>query len=130
MLEFIFELLFEFFGELLLQIIFELLAELGLRTARDVERAPPKAWLAVLGYVLMGAAAGGLSLWIMPQLLMHSHNAQLANLLLTPLLAGAAMTALGAWRARREQTLMRLDRFTYGYLFALSMAVVRYAFGQ
>jgi hypothetical protein len=36
------------------------------------------------------------------------------------------MCLVGAWRLRREQELVRLDRFAYGYLFALAMALVRF----
>jgi hypothetical protein len=38
------------------------------------------------------------------------------------------MTALGAWRSGRGQELMRLDRFLYGYCFALAVAAVRFQF--
>jgi hypothetical protein len=40
------------------------------------------------------------------------------------------MVALGAWRAQRGEPLLRLDRFSYGYLFALSQALVRFRFVQ
>ena len=36
---------------------------------------------------------------------------------------------LDAWRRRREDELVRLDKFAYGYLFALAMALVRFYFG-
>jgi len=38
------------------------------------------------------------------------------------------MAILGAWRARRGQQVLRIDRFAYGYLFALSIALVRFYF--
>jgi hypothetical protein len=44
--------------------------------------------------------------------------------------AGLAMMARGAWRRRRDQELIRLDKFAYGYLFALAMALVRFNFGS
>jgi len=37
--------------------------------------------------------------------------------------------AIGAWRRRRGQRPVLLDRFAYGYLFALVMALVRLRFG-
>ena len=46
--------------------------------------------------------------------------------MLTPLAAGTAMAALGAWGRRREEKTIRLDRFGYGFAFALSMALVRF----
>jgi hypothetical protein len=38
------------------------------------------------------------------------------------------MAAIGAWRARRGEPVLRIDRFAYGYLFALSLALVRFFF--
>jgi len=50
------------------------------------------------------------------------------NLLLTPVFAGLVMVGVGAWRAKRGDDLLRIDRFAYGYIFALAMAVIRYQF--
>jgi hypothetical protein len=86
----------------------------------------PNPWLASLGHVILGAIAGVISLFVVPELLIRSHNAQLASLFITPLLAGAVMSLVGAWRRRRGQPVVRIDRFAYGYLFAVAMALVRY----
>jgi hypothetical protein len=51
-------------------------------------------------------------------------------LVLVPIAAGAAMSLMGAWRRRRDQTLIRLDRFAYGYVFAIAMAAIRFTWGQ
>lgn len=59
-----------------------------------------------------------------------SPMAILADLILTPIAAGAVMAALGAGRRRRDQELIRLNRFPYGFLFAFAMAVVRFAGGH
>jgi hypothetical protein len=34
---------------------------------------------------------------------------------------------VGAWRARRGQPPLRIDRFAYAYLFTLAFALVRFA---
>jgi hypothetical protein len=124
--------LLQIVGELLLQIIFEALAELGVRSVFEPFRRQrsPNPWLAALGYVILGAAAGGISLWLFPGLLITSRWLRVANLLLTPLAAGMLMGALGAWRRRRDQELIRLDRFSYGFLFAFAMALVRFLWGN
>jgi hypothetical protein len=109
--------------------VFEVFAEFGLRPLIEPFRRPPNPWLAAVGYAIFGALAGAFSLWAFPTLFIAAKTIQLANLALTPLLAGIAMNALGAWRLRRKQSLIRLDRFTYGYLFALAMALVRFVFG-
>jgi small basic protein len=125
-MEFIFELLFEIFGELLLQIVLELLFELGLRSVQQPFKNP---LLGGIGYALFGAIAGGLSLWWFPQLFITSHAGRIANVIVTPLLSGLAMAALGAWRRRREQPTILLDRFAYAFIFAMAMALVRLRFG-
>ncbi len=129
-MEFLFELLFEICGEFLLQIVFELLAEFGLHSLSEPFRRKPHPVVAFIGYGLLGALAGGLSLWLFPGLFIASPTAQLANLLISPALAGLAMASVGAWRAKRGQTLLRMDRYAYGFLFAFAMALVRYGFGQ
>jgi hypothetical protein len=121
------EFLFEVCGEFLVQLVLEALAEAGLHVASGEARKPPSPILAALGYALFGALAGGISVWIFP------HNFvpapwRIANTLVTPVLAGWAMAALGAWRERRGQNRVRLDQFSYGYLFALSLALVRFNF--
>jgi hypothetical protein len=40
------------------------------------------------------------------------------------------MCLMGAWRARRGDDVLRIDRFAYGYVFALSLALVRFIFAQ
>ena len=128
-MEFIFELLFEIFGELLLQIVFELLAEFGWRSLQQPFKQAPNPLLAGVGYALFGAVAGGLSLWWFPNLFIGSPVGRIANVIVTPILSGAAMAALGAWRRRRDQPTVLLDRFAYAFIFAMAMALVRLRFG-
>jgi hypothetical protein len=130
-MEFFFELLFEILGETVLQFIFEALAEVGLHVLRKPsERAPVQPWLAAVGYILLGAACGGLSLWLFPDYFVKSQMGRAASFVVTPVLAGAGMALIGAWRRRRGEQVIRLDRFAYGYAFALAMAAVRFHFGQ
>ena len=128
-MEFIFELLFELLGELLLQIAFELLAEFGWRGLGAPFRKSAHPLVAGVGYAVFGAIAGGLSLWVFPNLFIASHLGRVANVVVTPILAGAAMAMLGAWRRRRDQSTVLLDRFAYAFIFAMAMALVRFRFG-
>jgi hypothetical protein len=123
------EIVFEFLGELLLQVFAEVLFEIGLHSLAAPFAKRPNPYLASVGYVLFGALAGALSLWLFPSLFIASHVARIANVVATPVIAGVAMTAIGAWRGRRGQEAVLLDRFAYGYLFALVMALVRLRFG-
>ena len=125
---FLIELLVEIFGELLLQLLFEGLAEVGLHVFRKPggDAADRSAWLRALGYVLLGALAGGLSLWLYPQSFIQSSAGRLGNLLLAPVAMGLCMAIMGAWRKKRGQQTLGIDHFAYGYVFALSMSLVRF----
>ncbi len=119
----------QFFGEFLLQVFAETLFEVGLRSVAAPFRKDANPFLASIGYLLLGAGVGGLSLWVFPSLFIGSHLGRGFNVIVTPLLAGVSMAALGAWRQRRGQRVILIDRFAYGYLFALAMALVRLRFG-
>lgn len=123
MLEFLFEIL----GEFLLQAFGEALVELGLHSLAEPFQRAPNPWLAAVGYTLFGAALGGLSLLVFPSYLVPPPW-RLANLFLTPFAVGGLMVAMGAWRARRGENVLRIDRFLYGFLFAAALALVRYLF--
>jgi hypothetical protein len=124
------ELLLQVVGEFLLQIFVEALVELGFHSLVEPFRRPPNPWLAGMRYAIFGAILGGLSLLVFPAHLTPPGIARIANLLLTPVAVGGCMVAFGAWRARRGESLLRIDRFSYGYVFALSLALVRFQFAQ
>jgi hypothetical protein len=122
----------QFLGELLLQVVFEAIAELlGHAVKSPFRRSRPvRPWLAASGYLFFGAVAGGLTIWLVPELFIKAQWLRVANLLLTPLAAGFIMETIGSWRVRREKEILRLESFAYGFCFAFAMAAVRYAFGQ
>lgn len=121
------ELIFSFVGEFVVQIVAELLVELGLHSMAEPFRREPNPWLAALAYAAFGAVVGGLSLLAFPSHFVPE-TWRIANLVVAPLAAGGAMAIVGAWRARRGETLWRIDKFSYGFLFAFALALVRYVF--
>jgi hypothetical protein len=125
MLEAILQELLQICLEFLVQVFAELLAEVGIRGMWARFKGTPSWMMAAAGYAILGALAGLASVLVVPALLAAPHL-RIANLVVTPILAGASMCLVGAWRLRREQELVRLDRFAYGYLFALAMALVRF----
>jgi hypothetical protein len=134
-MEIIFEILFavlEVVGELLLQIVLEALFEFGLQGICELFRRPKPLHpsLAAIGYAILGAVAGAISLGIFPHRFIATPWLRIVNLVVTPIAAGAVMAAIGAWRRKRHDELIRLDRFAYGFLFALAMAVVRITWGH
>ena len=129
-MEIIFEAVFGFFGELLLQVLGELLLEIGLHSVAEPFRKKPSPVLAAIGYAFFGAVIGGLSLLVFPDYLMANRHLRIANAALSPIVAGLSMTAMGKWRAKREQAVLRIDKFSYGYLFALAFGLVRFWFAS
>ena len=105
-----------------------LFLEVGLRSLAEPFRKEPKPWLAALGYAVFGAVVGGLSLLVFPHYLVAAKGLRVANAALSPIAAGLSMAALGKWRAKRGQAVLRIDRFAYGYLFALSFGLIRFWF--
>ncbi len=131
-MELIFEFIFSIFGELLLQIIVEVLIELGFNgVANNIKNRKDRSpFLAFIGYCILGAIAGAVSLWIVPHQVIESETFALLNLFVTPILAGFIMSYIGYLRKRSGKDRIRLDSFIYGFTFAFAMALIRYYFGS
>lgn len=125
-MEWLFELFFEIFGELLLQFIFEALAQTGLHLFRRRERQAFSTPLLLFGYGVLGAAAGAISVVLIPHYMLRAHFARIAYLFLGPAALGSAFAAMGAWRAERAAHRANLDRFIHGYAFAFCFALIRF----
>jgi hypothetical protein len=124
------EFLLQIIGEFILQIVVEALFALGYSSLAETFKQPPNPWLAALGFLLFGAIAGGLSLLVFPSNLTPAGLPRVANLIFTPLLVGLCMSAIGAWRSKRGNLVLRIDKFWYGYCLALALALVRFRFAS
>ena len=122
------EFLFEILGEFILQFLGEVLLEVGLQALVAPFRKESSAWLAAVGYAVFGAVLGGLSLLVFPHYLVADKSLRVANAALSPIAAGIGMAAVGAWRGKRGQVVLRIDRFSYGYVFALAFGLIRFWF--
>jgi VIT1/CCC1 family predicted Fe2+/Mn2+ transporter len=121
------ELLLEVLGEFLVQVAGEALIELGLHSVAEPFRSQPNPWLAGCGYAIFGTIFGAISVLIFPSNFVP-RPWRVVNLIVTPLAVGASMALIGAWRTRRGQSAPRIDRFAYGYVFALALALVRFRY--
>jgi len=126
-MELAFELLL-FILEFLLEVAGSALVDLGLRSFGEpfIRREARNPVLAAIGYALFGLLAGGLSLIIFPQPFARSERFHGINLVITPVMAGLTMSAVGRWLEKKGKTRLRLDSFAYGFLFAFAMALVRF----
>ncbi|MBC7601834.1 MAG: hypothetical protein H7255_04130 [Ramlibacter sp.] len=126
--------LFEFFGELLVQLAFQSLFEIGAHVFQRKSLSLPEnrssPWVGALTYLGLGLAIGAISLLIVPGSMIHSFFYRVAYLLLMPFASGAFMSLMGAWRRKRGDELVRIDRFWYGFLFAFGMGLVRFIHAQ
>lgn len=63
-------------AEVLLQALAELLIELGLHSVAESFERRPSPGLAAVGYAIVGALLGGVSLWLLPQHLTATFGAR------------------------------------------------------
>ena len=126
-MEILFELILQVFSEALIQGVFELGGR-GIVAAVKKDGSPIDRKLAIFGYLVMGAIAGGISIWVLPMQLLNSPLLQILNLAITPILLGFLFELLGRWKTKNEKTRYFVDRFSYGFTFAITMGLVRYAF--
>ncbi|MFZ6778089.1 hypothetical protein ACO0LD_14760 [Undibacterium sp. Ji83W] len=114
----------EFFFEILLQLAFEVLELVFTSGIERRERGPRSPLVTAIAYIAFGIIAGFVSLWIFPQAFIHSSLGRIINLILTPVLMGFLAAVFAAWRTGDG---LRLWRFINAYVFALSLALVRFA---
>jgi hypothetical protein len=129
-MDFILQILFEFFVEFILQIVVEILVEVGLRRLSLSSWADKtvNAALAVLMYLALGFLLGWFSILVFPRAFIHGSKLHGLSLIITPTLAGLTMSGIGWLRARQSSPRIRLDTFAYGFLFAFGMSLVRFLF--
>ena len=121
------ELLLEVVGEFLIQVVVETFIQLGFHSLAAPFKRTPNPWMAAAGYTMFGAILGGISLFAFPANLVPP-SWRVMNLVITPVAVGVIVALLGKRRVKRGQSLLRIDRFSYGYLFALSLGLVRFQF--
>ena len=79
-------------------------------------------------YVSIGAFLGWVSLFLKPEHMLSDPMSSYINLALSPIFAGACMMALGSLRKKHGRRVLRMDKFFYGYLFALAFSLMRFLF--
>jgi len=113
------EVLLEFAGEALLDLLFRATPNL-FKTAE-----PPHRERAFFAYVFLGAVAGAASLVIFPQPIFHSSKFHGISLIVSPVLTGLGMSAVGAILRKHGKRVVQIESFPYAFAFAFGMAMVR-----
>lgn len=122
LLELFLEVLFEFAGEALLDLL--------LRALFSVLENPEfrNPLTASLGYAILGALAGGLSVLVFPHPLVQPSRLHGISLVVSPIVTGAIMSLIGSMLRHRGKKVIQLETFGYGFAFAFGMALVRFIF--
>ena len=116
------ELICEFFSRFIINTLF------WQNTVKLSERKPIRPWQAILGYFVLGSLVGGVSLLILPFHFIKLPWLAIASLIMIPILAGFSMMAFGAIRRKIGNEIILLNTFSYGFCFALTIALVRFFF--
>ena len=123
----IIEMILTFLWEIFANLLVQFLLELGLRSLvepfRKSEARHPV--VAFIGCILLGTAAGYLSLFVLPYQLFHTKHLKGYSLFFVPISCGVTMAGLRRLRERQDKPLVFIDSFTYGYTFAFFMTFVR-----
>ena len=119
------ELVFEAFFEFALAAIFDLLVRAFAAFFESIEIK--NSILAVTRYTLLRAAAGALSLFVIPHPLFRpSRFFHGISLLASPILTGLGMWRLGLSLRTKARTVHQIESFWNGFAFALSVALIRF----
>ena len=121
---------------LFLELVFEALFEFALAAILDLLVRSFAAFfesieinnsiLAFTGYTLLGAAAGALSLLIIPHPLFRPSRFHGISLLASPILTGLGMWQLGLSLRTKARTVLQIESFWNGFAFALGVALIRF----
>jgi hypothetical protein len=124
MLDALFELLFEF----IVEFIFQIVVELGLECIAEFFRWRPtlRTVVALIFIPLFGGFVGLFVSNMIPERILPTPSVRGISLFLSPLAAGLVMKWFGDWRRGQEHEPTMLATFWGGFLFAFSMALVRW----
>jgi glycerol uptake facilitator-like aquaporin len=122
-----------FLLELILYILFEILGQaIGaviLYIFFEPLKKQPHPWLAAIGYAMIGATIGGLSLFFLPNQLMKPMWRNI-NLLLTPIITGVVLAFWQSPKTLPKTVIYQNPNFYYGFIFALSWLLIRFIFAK
>lgn len=129
-MEVLLEIVLEFFLEFVIQIVGEVTIE------SILHGIPRPAWLrkswntviVVMLYAVLGIFTGFISILIFPNSFVRGETFHGISLLVTPLLAGLTMAGIGWLRQQKGKSVIPLDSFAYGFVFAFAMALIRLLF--
>ena len=79
-----------------------------------------------VGLAILGTGAGFLSVTAFPHPLVHPSRMHGLSILLSPFITGLVMSQAGRVLRKQGRKTVPIESFSYGYIFAVAMAVVRF----
>jgi len=123
-------LLIQLLGEVLFQLVVEIACECGFELTRAAIRPTNGRALSVVGasagQLFIGAAAGLVTVLVLPHRVLPPVAMPGISLILSPIGTGALMGLLGRWARQRGNTPSSLATFRGGALFAFACAATRF----
>ena len=118
-------------GDLLIQVVLEILWEVVAAAYKATFGRPDRGvvWASV-GYFVVGASLGTLSLLLWPTRLLRPGPLPGLSLIISPLCVGLAMEAWGTYRRAGGRVTTSLATFPAGAAFALGTALVRFVWAR
>jgi hypothetical protein len=118
-------------GDLLIQLVLEILWEVVAAAYKATFGRPDRSIVgASIGYFVVGASLGGLSLLVWPSRLLRPGPVPGLSLILSPVCVGLTMQAWGRYRRARGRVTTTLATFPAGAAFALGTALVRFVWAR
>jgi hypothetical protein len=126
--DFFLELVAWLFADLFVNLIGTFVADLLFHGLARIfgSRRPVGPLAMILGYAFLALGCGALNITLWPQHFIKNLSLRRASLIITPILAGLAMSALGSFLQKRHRATVQLETFTYGFLFAFIIQLMRY----
>ncbi len=126
---------FEILLDVLFQVAMEGVTALAVRSIRNkveeyrvAESEATSPILAGAGYLLLGAAFGGVSVYLFPHPLVHPSKIHGISLVVSPVITGLIMSQVGSLLRRTGKDTVQIESFGYGFAFAFGVAVIRFLF--
>lgn len=128
-LEIIFEIIINVFGELLFEALGSRFSKKKTEShapASEFNFTRPSRFVIAILYLIAGAVMGGISLMVFSEPFLNNDMLRIGNLIISPLVAGIIMQQIGKQKLRFGKQPAVLDNFYYGFTFAFGLSLVRF----
>ena len=124
------EILFQILLEVVLPLLAEIFADAALNKVNRIvsKYEAVRVVLTAIMYFGAGLVAGFFSLLIFPAAFARSTRLPGVSIVITPVLGGIMLSYIAWLRVRTLDWTIRLETFTYGFLFAFAMTLLRLLF--